>query len=249
MVTYPSDVTYGRPPAGLVPNLSQVESADKTLLDDLSEYSALAGRARSLVEDLMLTGHEPPKPDQTFQLPEGLNEMRPDRERLGSALDLRRILADLDQIKQDADAHDVTMFLDTFSWFVYDGMILDLSRHRTLYSYLNRIYWPISYANMERLAAFQNRVLKRWAVENRVSLIDVAGLMPRQPDLYGDAIHNTPLGTRTRAWINFQGILPTLQKDIESKAVPRPSGKSLLKHPYIDPLEYTKVFSPTIQNQ
>ncbi len=245
MVTYPPDVVFGQPPDGLVPNLSDVESADRTWLDDLSDYSALVARARSLVEILTLTGQEPPKPEQQFHVPAGLDEMNPDRARLDNVLDLNTILGDLDGIKQDLDDNDVKMFLSTFDWFVYDSLVLDVSRHRNLYGYLNRVYWPISYANMRRVADFQNRVFRRWAETNGVAVIDVAGAMPRQPDLYDDAIHNTPLGIRIRAWINFQTLLPVIKQDIENKTMPRAPRPPLKEHPYLAKEPYLQTFPLT----
>ena len=234
MVRYPADVTYGQPPAGLVPNFSNVDSDDKSVLDHLSEYSAVAARARTIVEQFSYTGHEPPKPDQTFHLPQRVDELRPNRRRLNNVLTLTRILDDLDEIKQDLDTHDTKMVMTTFDWFVYDGMVLDPVRHRNLYGYLNRVYWPISYANMRRTADFQNRVFKKWAAANKVPVIDVARRMPRQPDLYADAIHNSILGTRIRAWINFEALIPLLKKDIEDGRLPRPAGMNDGEHPYLE---------------
>ncbi|GIK38876.1 MAG: hypothetical protein BroJett011_27090 [Chloroflexota bacterium] len=233
MVSYPADVTFGQPPAGVAPNFANVDSNDKTWLDQLSEYSALAARARSLVEQFSITGSEPAKPEQTFFLPDGLNEFKPDRAHLGKALALKAILADLNKIKHDLEAQNVKFVLATFDWFVYDGLVLDPARHRVLYGYLNRIYWPISYANMRRMADLQNRVFRLWAAENRVSLIDVAGQMPKHPDLYDDAIHNTELGIRIRAWINFQTLVPLLKRDIEIKRLPRPARLFYEEHPYL----------------
>ncbi len=243
MVTFPPDITFGQPPDGVAPNFANLESDDKTWLDQLSEYSALAARARSLVEQFSLTGAEPVKPEQTFNLPKGLDETRPDRAHLGKALALNTILDDLDTIRQDLEAHQVKLVLATFDWFVYDGMVLDPARHRTLYGYLNRIYWPVSYANMRRMADLQNRVFRLWATENRVPLIDVAGQMPRHPDLYDDAIHNTELGIRIRAWINFQTLVPLLKRDIETKRLPRPAQESYPAHPYLQPEYHTRVLS------
>ncbi len=233
VVSFPPEYTLGQPPAGVVPNLSNVESDDKNLLDYLSEYSAVAARARSIVEQFLYTGQEPPKPEQSFHLPEGLNEFNPDRSQLGNALALRKILKDLDRIKQDLDEQQVKMVMTTFNWFAYDGMALDPARHRNLYGYLNRVYWPISYANIRRAADFQNRVFKRWAADQRVPLIDVAGLMPREPDLYDDAIHNTYVGTQVRAWIIFEALIPLLEQDIEAGVLPRPAKLHYAEHPYI----------------
>jgi hypothetical protein len=233
VVTFPPEYTMGKPPTGVVPNFNNVDSEDKNLLDKLSEYSALAARARNIVEQFLVTGHEPPKPEQQFVLPAGLDEFNPDRNNLGDALALRRILKDIDQLKQDLDDNQVKMVMTTFNWFAYDNMVLDPTRHRNLYGYLNRVYWPISYANMRRAADFQNRVFKDWATRANVPLIDVARQMPKQPDLYDDAIHNTYLGSRIRAWIIFESLLPMLKQDIENHSLPAKSGDTYKQHPYI----------------
>jgi hypothetical protein len=243
MVTYPEDMVYGQPPPGMVPNLAEIQSADESWLDTLSQYSAVAARIRTLAEKAVLDGVEPPKPAQTFHLPDGLNEMNPDRAHLGDALALRVILGDLGRIKRDLDANKVTMVLATFDWFVYEGLVVDPARHRGLYIYLNRAYWPISYANMRRMADLQNRVFKQWAADNGVSVIDVAGLMPRHPDLYGDAIHNSNLGVRIRAWINFQAIVPLLKADIERQILPRPGLGLHTIHPMMTTSPYTKSYA------
>ena len=235
VVSYPDDITFGQPPPGVAPNFANIDSEDKTLLDRLAEHSALAGRVRSFIELFSLTGQEPPKPEQTFHLPEGLDELKPDRAHLGNVLALDRILGDLDQIKADLEANNVRMLVGTFDWFAYEGLILDPQRHRNIYGHLNRVYWPISYANIRRAADFQNRVFKLWAAENGVQIIDVAGSMPPHPDLYDDAIHNRPLGIRIRAWINFEALVSLLKQDIESGVLPRPDQVFLEEHPYIKP--------------
>lgn len=244
VVSFPPEYTMGQPPAGLVPNLANVDSQDKNFLDLLSEYSALAARARSIVEQFLVTGQEPPKPEQAFHLPPGLNEYKPDRAHLDNALALRRILGDLDQIKQTLDDQDVKLVMTTFNWFAYDGMVLDPTRHRNLYAYLNRLYWPISYANIRRAANLQNRVFKQWAADHKVPLIDVAGLMPRQPDLYDDAIHNTYLGSRIRAWLIFESLATLLEQDLKAGRLPRPARLTFTEHPYLKAEYYLRQLKP-----
>lgn len=234
VVNFPPEHTLGQPPPGKVPNFANVDSDDASLLDQLSEYSAIAARARSLVEQFLITGEEPPKPEQTFDLPDGLNEFSPDRQHLGNALGLKHILGDLDQLKRDLDEQEVTMVMTTFNWFAYDGMVLDPGRHRNLYIYLNRVHWPISYANIRRAADFQNRVFNKWAAGQGVVMIDLAGQMPKEPDLYDDAIHNTYLGTRIRAWLVFESLIPLLKNDIDQEILPRPARLNYRVHPYLE---------------
>ena len=238
LINFPPEYTIGRPPPGVVPNLNNVESDDKTLLDYLAEYSALAARARNIVEQFLITGQEPPKPAQTFILPEGVDEMNPDPAAVGGVLELDRILRHMGVINDALAEEDAKLLISTFNWFAYDGMVLDPSRHRNLYSYINRVHWPFTYANIRRAADFQNRVFVNWAAQNGVDVIDVAGRMPRQPDLFDDAIHNTNLGTRIRAWVNFETLVPLLKQDIESSRLPRAPRYDYTEHPYLTD-EYT----------
>ncbi len=240
IVNFPDNFVFGQPPAGTAPQFSNVDSEDKSVLDQLSEYSAIAARARTIVEQFALSGQEPPKPEQTLNLPDGVDELRPDPERLGRALNMKRITQDLDQIKEVLDANNARFVMTTFNWFVYDKMVLDPARHRNLYGYLNRVYWPISYANMRRLADLQNRVYRLWAADHGVHLIDVAGQMPKEPDLYADAIHNSVTGTKIRAWLNFEGLVPLLKRDIENGVLPKSGTMDYTRHPYIKPLYQTR---------
>ena len=233
MVHFPPEYTLGKPPPGIVPNLNNVESDDKTLLDKLSEYSAIAARARNIVEQFLVTGEEPPKPEQTFHLPDGQDEFNPDLQIVGGALELDRILRHLGNIKADLDANDAKMIMSTFEWFVYDDMVLDSTRNRNLYSYINRVYWPISYDNIRRAADFQNRVFVKWAAQNGVPIVDVAGQIPKEPDLFDDAIHTSHLGTRVRAWLNFETLVPLLKQDIESGTLPRSAKATYTEHPFL----------------
>ncbi len=233
VINFPPEYTVGRPPAGVVPNLNNVESDDKTLLDYLAEYSALAARARNIVEQFLITGQEPPKPEQAFVLPAGLDELNPDPATVGGILELDRILRHMGVINDALTAEDARLLISTFNWFAYDGMVLDPSRHRNLYSYINRVHWPFTYANIRRTADFQNRVFVNWAEQNGVGVVDVAGRMPRQPDLFDDAIHNTALGTRIRAWVNFETLVPLLKQDIESGRLPRAPRFNYTEHPYL----------------
>ncbi len=74
---------------------------------------------------------------------------------------------------------------------------------------------------MERLAAFQNRVFAKYAEANKLPFIDVARLLPFDPDLFVDAIHNSYSGERLRAWVFLQGLVPIVERHLESAAWPR----------------------------
>ncbi len=233
MVNYPSDVKFGQPPVGLVPNISEISSADKTWLDSFAEYSALVARVRTVIESQIHSGVEPPKPVQTFFLPDGVDEWTPDLGKLGVALSLGVILKDLQEIKMEVEKTKAKMIMTTFKWLAFDGMVLDPVKHRGLFVYLNRKLWPISYENIERMASFQNRVFKKWSQENGLDLVELAEKIPQEPDLFSDPIHNTRLGVKIRSWLVFEGIIPILEQDLYNKTIPRIPQNSHDQHPFI----------------
>jgi hypothetical protein len=98
------------------------------------------------------------------------------------------------------------MALASFFWLVFDGMKLDPIRHRYQLEYLNRAYFPYRYREMERVAAFQNRVLGKYAALRGLPFLHIASAMPRDPDLFYDPIHATYPGIRLFAWIMAQQL-------------------------------------------
>ena len=90
------------------------------------------------------------------------------------------------------------LVLSSFVWIVHDGMRLDLDRDLTLYNYLNRTYWPFTYAEMRRIADFQNRVFEKYARVHQLPFIDMAAEFPQDPALAGDAIHLRYRGSSCR---------------------------------------------------
>ena len=73
------------------------------------------------------------------------------------------------------------------------------------------------------LALFQNRVLQKYAREHRIDFLDVAQLMPSDPDLFIDAIHGTPEGVRLHAWIVLQLLVPVIDRHLADGTWPKTS--------------------------
>jgi hypothetical protein len=92
---------------------------------------------------------------------------------------------------------------------------------------------------MERLAAFQNRVFAKYASANKLAFIDVARLLPFDPDLFIDAIHNTYAGERLRAWVFLQGLVPIVESHLKSGTWPRALPASAGAPPPFKPRELT----------
>ena len=69
--------------------------------------------------------------------------------------------------------------------------------------------------------ALQNRVFAKYAHVHDLAFIDVARLLPFDPDLYVDAIHNSYAGERLRAWVFLQGLMPVVERHLKSGAWPK----------------------------
>ncbi len=98
-------------------------------------------------------------------------------------------------------------------------MVLDPERHRAILEYLNVGYSPFRYRDLERLAAFQNRVFAKYAAEHNLAFLDVSKWMPRDPNLFIDAIHGTPEGVRLRGWVMFQLLVPLIERHLRGRCL------------------------------
>ncbi|WP_164125964.1 hypothetical protein, partial [Stenotrophomonas maltophilia] len=65
-----------------------------------------------------------------------------------------------------------------------DGLQLDANRHKPLVEGLNVRLYPYRYRDLERMTVFENRVFEKYAKEHKLPFIDVAGLMPHDPELF-----------------------------------------------------------------
>jgi hypothetical protein len=134
--------------------------------------------------------------------------------------------------------------MSSFYWMVYDGMQVDPVESASLLWYLNRTFYPTTYRDMERLAAFQNRVFRVWADAHHVPFIDVASRMPREPLLFGDAIHDTPSGWRIRAWLVFLDLVPIIEEAIQKGDLPKPAVVNYERHPNLPEPRYVDQVCP-----
>jgi len=212
-----------KPPADLVPSRRGTREGGG-MLEDLAEYLAVARRIHLLTALRGMSGQEPQKPRQEIIFPDELDEQSLDPDRLGGFLRLDKdVIPELDRIRDEAREIGARMVMTSFCWMVQDGLELNLSvrRHAFLFADLNRLAWPVSYANLRRLVDLQNRIFAAWSVERGVAFIDVASAMPVHEDLFLDSVHTTLLGTRIRAWCVFEGLVPVLIRDLEAGRIPR----------------------------
>ncbi len=117
---------------------------------------------------------------------------------------------------------DAELAVTSFLWMVKDGLKLDPVRNRMIWDYLNIYMYPWRYRDLERLAIFQNRVL-RSIRRNAASTSSMSpASMPFDPDLYADGVHTTYPGTRMKGWVILQQLVPLIEARLKSGAWPKP---------------------------
>lgn len=174
---------------------------------------------------------EPRKPLYRLVWPRGVDEQNPNVDSPNLPLQLPIIIRDLDSIRKSLESIGGQLVLCSFEWLVKDGMPLSPTRHPFIYKQLNTVLWPLRYADIRRLADFQNRVFRRYGEARNIPFVDVASLLPQDPNLFSDAIHMSDTGERVKAWIVFEQLVPVLRQRIESGRLPRPSGSHSLPPP------------------
>jgi len=200
-----------------VPEVLRAHLATADLLDRaLSGFGTLA---------------EPSKPAYRLDWPTVVDEQKPDVNSSHLPLQLPTVIRDLDSIRDAIEASGRTLVLCSFEWMVKGGMRLSPQRHEFIYKQLNTSLWPLRYADIRRLADFQNRVFRRYAGDRKIPFLDVAAALPQDPDLFSDAIHMTDTGERVKAWIFFQQLLPIVRGKIDSGQLPRAAGSHPLPPP------------------
>ncbi|MBN9089584.1 MAG: hypothetical protein J0J01_21945 [Reyranella sp.] len=206
-------------PAATPPGTSEGPLA--AALRDVAHRSALARRLRAAIGRVRRPGGEElPKPDYQMTWPAGLSESEPDLTRTDLPINLSTILPDLESNRATLEAAGSELAVSSFKWIVHDGLVLDPVRHQALWQHLNLGKWPFTYRDLARMAAFQNRVLARYATQHGLPFIDIAGQTPDNPDLATDAIHFSYGGVRLHAWIALQSLVPLIERRIAAHVWP-----------------------------
>ena len=196
-----------------------------------ARYSAIARRVESIVRRAVAPGIEPRKPAIPVGWPKDLDERDPNLAHPQLPVNLPHILADLETIRRALDDQGARLAVTSFMWLVHPGMILDPVRDAFLFDYLNVQYWPYSYAHMRRYADFQNQVFRKYAATHGLDFIDLAGEYPPDPRLFSDAVHMMGAGIPLQAWIVFNHLVPTIERQLASGDWPRTPRHELSAHP------------------
>jgi hypothetical protein len=217
--------------------IAQVKTFAEQHLSLLWRLSALT---RVMIDALsgnhLLPEPSKPKTKALVQLPDANRPIDLDEAR--KIYYLNEQLTSLDRFRDVARQLNITPVATTRRLAVFDGMVLSSQRNLYLYNQLNgeangSIFWPLTYRQMEHLQSLENRTTIAWAKKNEVPLVDIDGIMPRRPELYTDAFHDTPFAQQLRAWIIFQRLIPLIDQGIGAKLLPKEESATSEKHPYL----------------
>ena len=188
-----------------------------------TQFFALLQRVTTLSRRLRFRfGVEPAKPRYRLNFPASVSEADPNPDSSELPLDLPAIVHNLDDIRQSAAKSGATVAVSSFIWRVESGLKLDPVDRASYYDLLNVKLWPTTYADIRRMADFQNRVLRNYAARRGVPFLDVASAFPNDINLFTDPVHPTFDGDRLRAWVVFQQLLPILRAGIGAGRWPQP---------------------------
>jgi hypothetical protein len=186
----------------------------------LRTHSAIGERIDRLLSGAFAVG-EPAKPSYRVRWPKGVDEFHPDPDNPNLAMNLTLIVRDLDAIRDALRPIGGELAVASFERLAVDRMRLSPVAHEGIYRELNTTLWPLRYADIRRIADFQNRVFRAYADSRRIPFLDIAGHVPQDPALFTDSVHMTEVGERLKAWIFFQQLVPYFRRQIESGRLPQ----------------------------
>lgn len=210
-------------------------SLARRILIDATGYSLLAGRLQFFLSGLDRTGLESVKPPHEISWPTGVSESDPDPFDPELPFGLAIIMQDLDSIVRMAAAHGSELALASFVFLVEEDMKLDRWKGSRIENFYNTTLWPLTYAEIRRVADFENRVFHSYARKRIVAFVDLAEHYPQDQTLFMDGVHFTCDGIRLQAWIVFQKLLRLVRSRIEDGQWPSPDQEPLTTHPGIAP--------------
>jgi hypothetical protein len=197
-------------------------------------YSAVARLIDRVFTVRITMLDEPSKPKYQLVWPTKNGESKIDVDDPNLPLDLPTIRKDLDAIRAAAQPYGTEVGISSFLWLAEPGLRLSPYRHRYIFQQLNTVLWPLTYGDIQRLTAYQNRFFRLYAESRGLHFIDLASQIPHDPDLFTDAIHMTESGVRLKGWLAFVQLVPIVSARIESGAWPRAARAALPPPPSLE---------------
>ena len=212
---------------------------DRTLLQ-ASQYSVLALRLRRAIVASRSSGEEIARPKHKVPWPRGVSEENPEVMAPELPYGLTPIMRELENIRRLVVENDSEFAMASFVFLAEDGMVLEPRRDAQIQRFYETRLWPLTYAEVRKMADFENRVFKKFSRERLMGFVDLSRDYPQDPSLFLDGVHFDCDGIRLQAWIVFQRLLPLIKGRVATGVWPRPDEESLQSHPGIDPPRLTE---------
>lgn len=147
-------------------------------------------------------------------------------------------LAALDEYAKFSRSHGIVPIITTERACAYPGMEINKLTGSYLFDVVNGpVYWPLTYEQVQRILWVENSVIKSWATQNQVAVIDVEANLPHDPSLCSDMMHDLPISQQLRAWIYFQVLTPIIANDVALGHVPRPPPQAEVRSVLEEPID------------
>jgi hypothetical protein len=224
---YANAMVSSRTPRQAITDPSLYLEHSRRVLVWLREHFALARLVDRVFSVRVAMLDEPVKPKHQLVWPDHSGGSSVDVNGQSLPLDLTTIRADLDAIGNAVHPLGGQVAISSFLWLAEPGLRLSPDRHKYIFQQLNTGLWPLTYAEIKLIANYQNQFFRKYAESRGDYFIDLAGRMPRDPDLFSDAVHMTEAGVRLQGWITFALLAPTVESKIKSGEWPRPARKDL----------------------
>ena len=187
----------------------------------ITDWSAVARRIYIAVHAGSADDAELSKPKQSVVWPPGVSEQTPDPDASNLPMSLPDTIATLDRIRRAVSEAGSELAVSSAVWLTNPALRLDVIRNWSVFESLNSTYYPATLSSLDRAVKFQNKVFAAYSQRRGIPYLDIQTEMPLDADLFFDIVHTTQDGSRIKAWILFNQLLPFIVAKLDSGEWPR----------------------------
>ena len=187
----------------------------------IADWSAVARRIYFAVHAGSGDDPELSKPKQSVVWPPGVSEQTPDPDASNLPMSLPDTIAALDRIRRAVSEAGGELAVSSAMWLTNPALRLDVIRNWSVFESLNSTYYPATLSSLDRAVKFQNKAFAAYSQRRGIPYLDMQTEMPVDADLFLDMVHTTPNGSRIKAWILFNQLLPFIVAKLDSGEWPR----------------------------
>jgi hypothetical protein len=188
---------------------------------EITDWSAVARRIYFAMHGKSIDDAELPKPKQSLAWPPGVSEQDPDLDASDLPMSLPETIAALDRIHRAVSEANGELAISSAVWLTNPALKLDVIRNWSVYQSVNLDNYPATLSSLDRAVKFQNKVFAAYSQRRGIQYLDTQAEMPVDANLFGDITHTWPSGSRIKAWILFNQLLPLVVAKLVSGEWPR----------------------------